>query len=372
MSSSADSRAVSYLVGVHDDELVYDFLISLDTEIRLVWKAPWKFGKLLYFLTRYLAFAGAISTVFLKTSRFTSLGTCKALNEGTSLILSLRVWAVWGNSRKIACLLVIGFLAPMPIMCLSSLPSTPQYQKKYLPASVVCVQVLPPKESALRISTVTWHIFHDYPLDPSLLELWVLPALLSLLLASVTHGPMDIGVGFDIVLGTWELFRGTNEKLLVDYYNYSYESIIYNKLGFCPPFLVSSNPVLFMFVYLTAYETVILVLTVYKARKHGIPVFAPLSRSIWKSHFFHIQILRVRLQAAMHSILTSRMLLHIRQEAMDAALPTTQYSQSLRFASGPLNEDEFENDDGQRIQSQVSRQLVTVDEGQSWFGGSAF
>ncbi|THU91691.1 hypothetical protein K435DRAFT_840906 [Dendrothele bispora CBS 962.96] len=33
-------------------------------------------------------------------------------------------------------------------------------------------------ESALRISTVTWHIFLDYPLDPSLLELWVSPAFL--------------------------------------------------------------------------------------------------------------------------------------------------------------------------------------------------
>ncbi|THU75264.1 hypothetical protein K435DRAFT_814507 [Dendrothele bispora CBS 962.96] len=194
-------------------------------------------------------------------------------------------------------------------MCLSSLPSTPQYQKKYLPASD------------------------------------------------------------------------------------SYESIIYNKFGFCPPFLVSSNPVLFMFVYLTAYETVILVLTVYKARKHGQSG----SRTSFIFKFFLYGLtynivalassatniiirttlsegyaaLFLGLQAAMHSILTSRMLLHIRQEAMDAALPTTQFSQSLRFASGPLNEDEFENDDGQRIQSQVSRQLVTVDEGQSWFGGSA-
>ncbi|THU78632.1 hypothetical protein K435DRAFT_876428 [Dendrothele bispora CBS 962.96] len=75
------------------------------------------------------------------------------------------------------------------------------------------------------------------------------------------------------------------------------------------------------------------------------------------------------LQAAIHSVLTSRMLLHIRQEATDAALPTTQFSQSLCFASGPLNEDEFDNETGQRIRTRVSRQLVTVDEGQSWFGG---
>ncbi|THU79063.1 hypothetical protein K435DRAFT_811025 [Dendrothele bispora CBS 962.96] len=125
MSSSVNSHAV---VGIQD-ELVYDFLISLDAEIRLVWKAPWKFGKLLYFLTRYLAFGGAIVTIFLNRSRFTSLGTCKALSKATAseVILSLRVWALWGNSWKVACLLAIGFLIPMPIMAFSVLLRDSQY-----------------------------------------------------------------------------------------------------------------------------------------------------------------------------------------------------------------------------------------------------
>ncbi|THV07051.1 hypothetical protein K435DRAFT_380235 [Dendrothele bispora CBS 962.96] len=61
--------------------LVYNYLISLDAEIQLVWKAPWKFGKLLYLLTRYLAFAGAVLRIFLNQSRFLSLGTCNVLTE---------------------------------------------------------------------------------------------------------------------------------------------------------------------------------------------------------------------------------------------------------------------------------------------------
>ncbi|THV07056.1 hypothetical protein K435DRAFT_788831 [Dendrothele bispora CBS 962.96] len=80
MTSSADLCAVAGT----QDELIYDFLISLDAEIQLVWKAPWKFGKLLYFLTRYLPFVGAIVTIHLNRSRFTSLGTCKALSEATA------------------------------------------------------------------------------------------------------------------------------------------------------------------------------------------------------------------------------------------------------------------------------------------------
>ncbi|THV07055.1 hypothetical protein K435DRAFT_788830 [Dendrothele bispora CBS 962.96] len=288
MTSPAELRAVSYLVGIQD-ELMFD-----NTEIQLVWKAPWKLGKLLYFLTRYLAFGGAIVTILLNRSQFTSLGTCKVLSEATTLILFLRVWAVWGNSWKVACLLAIGFLAPMPIMALYLLLSTPQYQNNTLPAGD------------------------------------------------------------------------------------SYESIVYNKFGFCPPFLTHSNGIIMMLAYLTTFETgqsgshtsFIFEFFLYGLTYNIVTLASSAMNIIIRTTLSGgYAALFLALQAAMHSILTSRMLLHIRQEATGAALPTTQFSQSLRFASGPLNEDEFENDDGQRIQSQVSRQLVTVDEGQSWFGG---
>ncbi|THU84632.1 hypothetical protein K435DRAFT_806540 [Dendrothele bispora CBS 962.96] len=312
MSSSADSHAVSYLVGVQD-ELVYDFLISLDAEIQLVWKAPWKFGKLLYFLTRYLPFVGAIVTIHfcfsVNRSRSAALGTCKALSEATAseVILSLRVWALWENSWKVACLLAIGFLIPMPIMTVSVSLHDSQYHYNTLSAG-------------------------------------------------------DL-----------------------------YESITPNQFGLCPLLFDNSNDTIMLLVYLMIYETMILVLTI-QGKK---------AWSIWGSHVFYIQILLAWIdiqysysgklsckynniiistllsgryailflgpQVAIHSILTSQMLLHIRQEAMDAALPTTQFSQSLHFASGPLNGDEFESDNSQRIQSQVSQQLA--DEGQSWFGG---
>ncbi|THU92268.1 hypothetical protein K435DRAFT_862659 [Dendrothele bispora CBS 962.96] len=68
------------------------------------------------------------------------------------------------------------------------------------------------------------------------------------------------------------------------------------------------------------------------------------------------------LQAVLHSILTSRMLLHIREEAVDATAHnrgyTTRFSQSLRFAS-PLNDGDGDIQQGL---------LATADEHQTWFG----
>ncbi|THV01951.1 hypothetical protein K435DRAFT_792898 [Dendrothele bispora CBS 962.96] len=194
MSSTTDSHAVSYLVG-NQDELVYDYLISLGAEIQLVWKAPWKLGKFLYFLTRYLAFAGAVVKVFLNEGRFLSLGTCNVLSKTMSLILFLRVWAIWGNSRKIAGLLVIGFLIPAPIVS-------------------ICVLLRAPKSQ-------------------------------------------------------------NNSDF--------YESVLHNKFGLCPPFLIDSNGIIVMFAYLAVYEAVILALT--------ISIQGKKTWSIWKSHFFCIQVL---------------------------------------------------------------------------------
>ncbi|THU91410.1 hypothetical protein K435DRAFT_968179 [Dendrothele bispora CBS 962.96] len=341
MSFTADSRTVSYLTGIQVELLidiagltllVWDYLISLDAEIQLVWKAPWKFGKLLYFLTRYLAFAGAIITILLNGGRFKLLETCKALSEASSFltfielyvaesrylnttlnafltslpaILSLRVWALWENSWKVACLITIGFIVPGPIVSFGLLLGTPQYQS----------------------------------------------------------------------------------AALSDPFGY----FIHDKFGLCPSYLSGSFYIIVMFIYLTVYETVMLAMTAYKARKYGRSrnhtsfIFAfflygltynvvaltssaanIIVRTAVSSEGYTT--LFLGLQVAMHSTLTSRMLLHIRQEAMDTTLPTSQFSQSLHFAPGPLDVDEFEFDN-QRIRSRVSQQLVTVDEGQSWFGG---
>ncbi|THV01952.1 hypothetical protein K435DRAFT_792899 [Dendrothele bispora CBS 962.96] len=258
MSSTTDSHAVSYLVG-NQDELVYDYLISLGAEIQLVWKAPWKLGKFLYFLTRYLAFAGAVVKVFLNEGRFLSLGTCNVLSKTMSLILFLRVWAIWGNSRKIAGLLVIGFLIPAPIVS-------------------ICVLLRAPKSQ-------------------------------------------------------------NNSDF--------YESVLHNKFGLCPPFLIDSNGIIVMFAYLAVYEagqSGSHTSFVYKFFLDGLTynIVALISSAaniiIRTTVSGGYTALFLDLQATMHSILTSRMLLHIRQETMDTALSATQFSQSLHFASGPLND----------------------------------
>ncbi|THU97273.1 hypothetical protein K435DRAFT_796678 [Dendrothele bispora CBS 962.96] len=282
MSSTADPHTVSYLAGIQD-KLVWDCLILLDAEIQLIWKAPWKFGKLLYFLTRYLAFAGAIIQILCRLFLFVELNfvvtdTSPALSDTSNfltiivlyiaeIILSLRVWALWDNSRKVACLIAI-FLVP-----------------------------------ALIYGIVTLCLF--------------------------LYGPHSKSC--------------------------SYGFVIPNKFGLCPSYPSGPYNMITMFIYLMVYEAVMLAMTIYKAREHG-QFGSPTSFII--TFFLHgltynvialssegYLSLLIGLQVAMHSILTSRMLLHIRQEAKDTALSesTTQLSQSLHFAPGPLNDDEIES-----------------------------
>ncbi|THU90138.1 hypothetical protein K435DRAFT_802257 [Dendrothele bispora CBS 962.96] len=108
MSSTLDLRTIAYLGeirGVLTSEvasltlLVYDYFLTLvlssvqiETEIRLVWRAPWKPGKFLYFLTRYLAFAGAIAMMYLDSARFLSLETCKTLSRMLSFLTFIELY----------------------------------------------------------------------------------------------------------------------------------------------------------------------------------------------------------------------------------------------------------------------------------------
>jgi len=72
----------------------------------------------------------------------------------------------------------------------------------------------------------------------------------------------------------------------------------------------------------------------------------------------------VRLQMVFHSILTSRMLLHLRS----ASIETTNRSQplgSIRFASNPAATYETSTGNQENLHSRI---LSPVDELQSWFG----
>jgi hypothetical protein len=59
-NSNHSSVAVSSVV------FIYDYLLTLDTEVEQIWKAPWTTLKVAYLLQRYLPF---LDTVFLSIVR---------------------------------------------------------------------------------------------------------------------------------------------------------------------------------------------------------------------------------------------------------------------------------------------------------------
>ncbi|KAJ8461777.1 hypothetical protein ONZ45_g18178 [Pleurotus djamor] len=102
--------------------LLYDHIITLSDEIQYVWSTPWGLGKLLFFLTRYIPYLDIISGVWRYMGPPTmSHDLCIVLNQVSGwicvaglliaeVIMVLRVWAIYNQSRKMGVFLVIAAL----------------------------------------------------------------------------------------------------------------------------------------------------------------------------------------------------------------------------------------------------------------------
>ncbi|KAJ8508439.1 hypothetical protein ONZ45_g9287 [Pleurotus djamor] len=101
--------------------LVYDHMLTIGDEIRFVWPSPWRLGKVLFIVTRYLPFVSIPLTVY-RGAESISTNTCHTLSAVggfllfgglviAEAIMALRVWAMWNQSR------MVGFcLAPLAII----------------------------------------------------------------------------------------------------------------------------------------------------------------------------------------------------------------------------------------------------------------
>ncbi|KAK7007875.1 hypothetical protein R3P38DRAFT_1622096 [Favolaschia claudopus] len=92
--------------------LVFDYLLTLNLEITLVWPRRWSISKILFMLSRYLPFAEVPISLYYIFSVNPSLTACKIVNSaliiarlsGISLaeaILVLRTYAVSGQNPRI-------------------------------------------------------------------------------------------------------------------------------------------------------------------------------------------------------------------------------------------------------------------------------
>ncbi|KII94860.1 hypothetical protein PLICRDRAFT_169569 [Plicaturopsis crispa FD-325 SS-3] len=113
-------QTVTYLDVVAAALLVFDYGLTIEQEIRLVWPTPFNAGKALYFLTRYPPFADTFMVLyhqFAIMSPTTCSGIYKAigymLGFGTLVaesILALRTWVIWRRDMRIAFGLGLGLV----------------------------------------------------------------------------------------------------------------------------------------------------------------------------------------------------------------------------------------------------------------------
>lgn len=112
-------KAVKYMFPA--SLLIYDYFLTLDQEIALVWCRKWGLGTLLFAVNRYVPFA-AIFFNFQNSMKYLSPELCKTKSTLTSsltalgmfsaeVILALRTIALWNNHRIIKTMLIIMLLA---------------------------------------------------------------------------------------------------------------------------------------------------------------------------------------------------------------------------------------------------------------------
>ncbi|KAF9650130.1 hypothetical protein BDM02DRAFT_1515285 [Thelephora ganbajun] len=98
--------------------LLYDWVLILPQEIKYIWRASWKYTKVLYILTRYLPFAGLglmlrnqfASDPTPDSCRRTLRAVCWTSVVGMDLaeiVLAVRTYAVWNEDKRVGVGLAI-------------------------------------------------------------------------------------------------------------------------------------------------------------------------------------------------------------------------------------------------------------------------
>jgi len=115
------SQAVTYMMVVSLAVLVYDYCLTLDREVRLVWKYKWGVGNILFLLTRYSTFLDIPLVVWLHQRRAPSPGQCLTVYTAALWlgvfgifmgdgILFLRTYAFYHKNKKVLAFLIFFYV----------------------------------------------------------------------------------------------------------------------------------------------------------------------------------------------------------------------------------------------------------------------
>ncbi|KAK7034019.1 hypothetical protein VNI00_012450 [Paramarasmius palmivorus] len=266
--------------------LFYDYWLTIgkllkpSREIRFVWdKTPWSLGRALFLITRYMPFVGTFLTLHVDVIRFASLPSCAKWTQA----------AVYFNV-----------------------------------ADIVIAEII----LTLRVTAI-----------------WARNRKIAISLVTIFVGLVIVAVAMVATVHV-----GQNP----------FGEALYQAYGVCPPYFAGTNALSVAYMALVAYETLLLGLTLIKAIGHWrepgsssfINVFFADGISyncfILASSTANI-IIRYRapsdyinflapLQPVLHSILTGRMMIHLRREAVFAERTATLDTRTgLNFASTPRN-----------------------------------
>ncbi|KAF4600583.1 hypothetical protein EYR38_005222 [Pleurotus pulmonarius] len=103
---------------------IYDYVLTLSDEARYVWTAPWSLGKILFLLTRYPTFIDVALAMYRNLGYSLTSGTCSLLYNISGwttiigiaiaeIIMLMRVWAIWNQTRTAGLLLATLIIASM-------------------------------------------------------------------------------------------------------------------------------------------------------------------------------------------------------------------------------------------------------------------
>jgi len=97
---------------------MYDVALTLDDEVRLVWKSPWSATKALFLFVRYFTpLSSILSVVAPLQTRFSLTESClmsfaflslslTLTHAAADLLLIIRVFAIWERSKGVMCILL--------------------------------------------------------------------------------------------------------------------------------------------------------------------------------------------------------------------------------------------------------------------------
>jgi len=128
VTALSQAKVRTYLRFVSGALLQYDYFLTLGSEISLIWPSQWSVSKVLYFLTRYMAFVDIIMALYYHLKPNLSPDACQTLTVAATwllvigiiiaeYILAVRTWAIWNRSKWNGLFLLLLFTSAVAAAC---------------------------------------------------------------------------------------------------------------------------------------------------------------------------------------------------------------------------------------------------------------